>query len=361
MQGQSLLVAKALLAAFFALAGACGDDDSHTTDTDTGPGVPEPPGESPETPSVEFLVESDPMLGQLPEGITFYDGLIYTAWSATGEVITVDPATGAVEAYAQIEVIPGLDFILGMAAAPDGTIYAARAANPLEDPDQSLGAVVRITPPDGNGGAPTVELFGASSSGFTFPNGVAVAPDGAVFVTDTTEGSIYRIPPEGDPDLSEPWLRAPELAGNSADSMFCPTPTSIPLLAGANGIVVDGDEVFVGVHDQAQLVRVPILPDGTAGDLEVVVRDCDLLLEFDGLALDRADGGFLMTVANGVRRITRDGVASEVLTGEVFDESANIVQSGDDPNVFFMVNVAFFSAQESPMAARPGVLRLRTE
>jgi hypothetical protein len=88
--------------------------------------------------------------------------------------------------------------LLGLAVARDGAVWACDAGNRV---------VVRIDPDDGT---VTVVSGGAPGRALIEPNGIAVAPDGHVYVTcsghwGADDGVVLRIDSDGSTDV---WSRA---------------------------------------------------------------------------------------------------------------------------------------------------------
>jgi Ca2+-binding RTX toxin-like protein len=107
------------------------------------------------------------------------DGRIIVALPATGEIVAIDPTTGARSHIVQIPT-GGLG---GLAVTPGGPAYVADSGNP-----QSLWAVNLSA-----GSATPVVTKGALLA----PEDVAVSPSGAVFVADAESGIVQVDPSKG--------------------------------------------------------------------------------------------------------------------------------------------------------------------
>ena len=180
----------------------------------------------------------------------------------------------------------------------------------------------------------------------TFPNGLAFASDGSLFVADST-GKIFRIAASG---AVATWKSDPLLVG---DPKACPGLLPIPI--GANGIVVTQTDVWVTNTDHGALIRIPIRGDGTAGDATAVVSDCSLA-GADGLAL--ADDGSFVAAINGqneIARITQDGKHSLIVSGKPLDFPASIVLDGP---ITWVTDAAFVSAQTQGATPAPALVEV---
>jgi sugar lactone lactonase YvrE len=116
------------------------------------------------------------------------------------------------------------------------------------------------------------------------PNGLALDRRGALFVSDSALGEIWRIPRRarvgsGNGEAS-PWLSHPLLAGCQPNQL------------GANGVAYHRGALYVANSERGLLVRVPVRRDGSPGTPVVVAgdEDCDTtdaLYGLDGIAIDR--------------------------------------------------------------------------
>ena len=112
-----------------------------------------------------------------PLGSAMSNGVLYAA--DINVVRTFDLATGAPRASVDVPEATGLN---GIAATPDGTIYASNTGNPQR--------IYRIAP---NG---AVTVF-AEGEPLLQPNGVAMDPDGNVVVVNIGNNSVLTFDPSG--------------------------------------------------------------------------------------------------------------------------------------------------------------------
>jgi hypothetical protein len=129
---------------------------------------------------------------------------------------------------------------LGIARADDGTVYVAECSG------TSTTGVWRLHP-----GAAPVQIAELPSDGFL--NGMALDErTGDLYVADSFLGTVWRVPTRG--GVPSAWATGPSLGEVS--------------FAGANGLVVHDNAVWVGNLDKGLIVRIPIRRDGSAGPIE---------------------------------------------------------------------------------------------
>ncbi len=251
---------------------------------------------------------------RVPENLAIAeDGTLYFGITR-GEVWKLTPAqtreTGlTLDDVAQVAVLPGN--VAGVEVAPDGTLYVASAA-------ESGTGVWRIPP----GGDPS--FFAAippagveADAEQAFPNDVLYDGErGRLLVTESLGGRVYEVPL----DATDPATAASVWV--DADSLDTET-------FGANGLTFGPDgAVFVAVtratddagDDVGRLVRVPVAPDGSAGDAETYVES-PAIYGADGIT---GRGRCVYVAANARNEVVR--VASGGRT--------EVVASADDGLVF---------------------------
>lgn len=167
---------------------------------------------------------------------------------------------------------------------PDGPAPAGVAVD--------AAARVFFTVPDPGG--PDVGVYRATRGGeaeriagtehMAVPNGLALDRRGALVVSDSALGQLWRIPWRarlghgGDP--AAPWLAHPLLAGCQPEQV------------GANGVAFYRGDLYVANTERGLLLRIPVLRDGSPGAPVVLAgdEDCDTTDELsglDGIAIDR--------------------------------------------------------------------------
>jgi hypothetical protein len=197
------------------------------------------------------LIHYDLAAGQQPENIAPVPGGDFdVVLSRAAQVERISPQ-GRRRFLAALPVpadggkdTPALGYSLatGIARTPDGTLYVGYAAGHDE-----LTGIWRIRP----GGEPRrIVALGADS----FPNGMALDPrTRQLYFADSARGLIWRVPTTGGTPTR--WLDAPELK-----------PTGLYGL-GANGLKIHKGAVWVTNSDQGTLLRIPIEPGGAPGPI----------------------------------------------------------------------------------------------
>jgi len=242
-------------------------------------------------------------------------GAVGLAVDAVGNVYAARPGRGVsrVDRYGQASHVPGTEQIAGI--------------NALAFDDQ------------GN-------LFITQS--FSFDPPLKEYPCGGSF----GRGGIWRVPRGGSAEL---WIRDDLLTG------LCET-LQVPF--GANGIAFYHGALYVVNSELGIVVRVPVLPDGAPGALEIAaVIPPDpfpgpLPRGADGIALD-VDGNFYLPLPfqSTVIRISADGQSWEVLAtpadGVYMPTSVAFGTGKGERTSLFIVNAALF-----PGGAGPGLQKI---
>jgi sugar lactone lactonase YvrE len=249
---------------------------------------------------VEVVKAFEDSPSHLPEGITIDKaGKIYVS---LGPPFFVGGGFGAVwelspdgtEASVLAEYPEG-PAPAGLAVDPQGNVYFA-----LPNLGQPGGGVFRLTD-DG------AELIPGTES-MVVPNGLALDKGGDLFASDSVTGFIWRIPGGGTAP-AEIWYQGEPTAG-------CPEDI------GANGIAFWKGDLYVANTSKGTLVRIPVLPNGSPGEGEVIAGDPDCeaegLFGMDGIAFDTHGNVYaLLVMQNKVVRIDpSDGTTTTLLTEE---------------------------------------------
>lgn len=181
------------------------------------------------------------------------DGELYAGGEA-GQIYRIDLASGTAAVIASTG-----GFVLGISFDARGRVYAC---------DIARRQLLRIDP--GSGSADVLSE-GTREHPLQNPNLGCFAPDGTIFLTDSgtwhgADGRILRVDPRG---RTEVW---------------CESSREFP-----NGCCLDVDDrsLLVAESTAAELTRIPITADGSAGEREVVATFPGAIP--DGVCVD-ADG-----------------------------------------------------------------------
>lgn len=300
-----------------------------------------PPGES-------ELVARIPGEPGFPEGVLIRGGLAFVSGPArdgtagTGPSVVHVYSTGSgrlLRTYA----IEGEDLsqehaIVGMAADRVGRLYiASTQLGIVRLWPYGRGQQTQYAPPFPD--LPPCHSHPAPCSPNPFdapalPNDVAFDRDGNLYVTDTLQAVIWRVPSGGGP--AEVWFSDPRLISGF----------------GANGIRLtpDGRHLIFSVTDNGDLWRLPVVDAPTASDLEHVASLGDG--GPDAIAFGRS-GRIYVTLAytHELAVLSPEGQVLERFTGPIQSPDGPIPY--DNPAVFafepgrrsvLVVNHALFSA-----------------
>jgi sugar lactone lactonase YvrE len=225
----------------------------------------------------------------------------------------------------------------GLVADPGGDIYAAFISH-----DPSTHGVYRIGRRGGVARLP-------GSEAILLPDALAFDAGGNLYVTDAEAGAVWRFTPAGQ---GTPWIQhallEPRIIG-----------------VGANGIAfVPPATLYVNNTEQSLIVRIPIRSDGRPGTPSVAATG-PLLQIIDGLAADAhgdlyaAVVGFsVVGTAPIVRVDPQTGSVTPVSTdGRAFDWPTSLAfgRGPLDHQSLYVANSGIF---EGPPDAVPGVVQL---
>lgn len=276
-----------------------------------------------------------------PEGIAVTpDGSVYVSTTGRGEVWKLAPdGTTTVEAVLAPEVAEGAFGVLGVDADEEGRLYAAVASGVAA----SQGVWTWIP-----GGTPT-RLAGSEQ--LAFPNSIAIAGDGTVYVSDSLLGQLWRADDAASP--LERWLDHPWLHGNG--TVLGP---QFPI--GANGIVVQDGVLYVANTEEGSVLRIPVAADGSAGELTVWTTD-PRLFGIDGLTAG-PDGVIYASLnqTSEVYRIAWDTSLTRLAGEEDGIDFTSDLDFGTGPyeRSVFVVNFSIGELFGRTGGAGPGVVRI---
>ena len=297
---------------------------------------------------LEVYKALDPAEGQLPEGITIdisgnvYISLGYPFWFPTeegfGEIWKIQP-DGETKVLASF---PGGPAPAGMVVSPFKDIYFAYP-NPM---DPETNGVYEL-----HEGQEPQRLPGSENIGLA--NGLVITPSN-MYVSDSAAGAIWRIPRGG---TAERWIQHEWLSGCD--------PENNPI--GANGIAIwNVNTLYVASTARGLLLRIPVLPDGSPGEIEMVAgtNDCDPEFDgldgMDGIILDRKNRVLALLVIQHqlVRINTDDGSFEVMLTAKdgLHNPASIAFGTGADFRSIYLTNFALLPPS-SDATMGPGVLK----
>jgi sugar lactone lactonase YvrE len=291
----------------------------------------------------QVIARFDATAGELSEGVVVdADGTVYASLSPLGQLVRIG-SDGEYEVVGTVEGLQEGDVgMLGLAAHPDGSIYATVfSANPDANGvwriDVDTGAVERV---------PGTQQIG-------LPNGIAFATDGTMYVTDSIAGAVWRVPPDG---TGTQWVQHALLEGDQH--------IGFPFPVGANGIALDeaSGTVYVAVLEQGTIVAIPIEDNGAAGEpvVHTTFTDAEGPILVDGIALDAANFLYVaQPFSNTVVRVTPAGDIETMATqADGLDGPASVAVAGtaDDMQRLYISNISV--ALVPPGGAGPGILML---
>lgn len=228
-------------------------------------------------PTLAVVLPFDSTTGEMPESIALDSrGNLYFTLGNTIQRRTVD---GTRSIWA---TLPIAAFALGVKVGPDGCVYTASTSL-----SASPGAYVWRACGDSQ-----IEVYAAldQSGG---PNDLAFDHLGNLYVTDAFLGQIWQVTKER---TARVWLADPLLEGSDE------APALGFHAVGVDGIAFDARErhLYLGNLDMGQVLRVPILRDGSAGKVTVFASDPGLI-GMDGIAFDHT--GNLYVAINSQDRL----------------------------------------------------------
>ena len=201
----------------------------------------------------------------------------------------------------------GLGLPVGVAAAPDGTIYFSDTANQAIRKLSPAGVVTTLA------GQPEVASGGfadgvGSAASFQSPLGMALDRSGNLYVVEIGSGLLRRVTPNG---------TVTTVAGKAQYSGFADGQGSAAQFSGLCGVAVASDgTIYVTDRDNMAIRR--ITPSGLVATLyrNSGGNAANSLVKPTGITIDAADTLFVTdTYYNSVCRVTRDGTVTRLAGG----------------------------------------------
>lgn len=285
---------------------------------------------------LEIVAEFEPPA--LPENLAIDEqGTAYLSMGPSGEIRAVD-SEGNQSSVATIET--GEQGLLLGSTVLDGVLYAANASGESEthgiwrvDPDAGEPERIASLPPDES-----------------MPNGVITDPttSNALLVSDHLGGAIWRVTTGGE---AEPWVSDPLLEPD--------TEAETPV--GADGLAVHPDGgIYVDNLNAGSVMRVSVADDGSAGQVEQVVQD-EGLVGADGMTIDEEGAVYVaVNAANEVVRITDDRELETIVGGDPLDFPAGVHfgTTEETATSLYIANFAYGTFLQDETAAEPSLARI---
>ncbi|MEP7122957.1 MAG: SMP-30/gluconolactonase/LRE family protein [Byssovorax sp.] len=363
MNSRSISIAlAAALAASISVAAGCGSDSTTGATAATGSGGSTSAGTSTGDGGAtattgtstgvggaaavpEVVVGFDPSKGQFVEGLDIQGGIAYVGALPTGQIVTVDLAKKTIADYGATPSFPqNGGALVGMTLGSDGALYAALN---VSAPGGPTTGIYRVAP---GGGA--AKLF-ASDPAMAFANDLRFNAAGELLVSDSITGTIFKVAKDG---AVSKWLSDPLL---TPDPTVCGEKTNFHL--GVNGIVQSGSAYYATNTDRAEILKIPVNADGSAGTPEVfVATDCAKLSGADGIALDASTGDLIVAVnyKNTLLKIAKDKTITTLATGEPLQSPASLYVD-EKAGSLYVTCAAFAALATDPTKAKPSLLKLQ--
>lgn len=223
-----------------------------------------------------------------PEGIAATKGgRLFVGSVRTGSIYTVAPGANEAEIFSS-DLAPST---IGMTVGNDNQTLWVCNTNLAVTPPTALVIGLGISDRARVG---THEL--PVSDAGSFCNDLVMSPDGALWITESFGGRIFRIAPEnlGVDNSAEVWLQDENLTGPTAGSF------------GANGITLLGGRLYTVVTDRAALFSIdPTIENPTGDDLRLVsLTDLEggkvTLVRPDGITAVPGSSTDMLIVENGL-------------------------------------------------------------
>ncbi|HWG27160.1 hypothetical protein [Actinospica sp.] len=223
------------------------------------------------------IAQFDVSAYQQPENLVLEpDGSVDLTFNRALEVVRLSP-DGTLTTLATLpEDAAGYALVTGIVRMPEGTLYVNYAAG-------SQSGIWRVPP---NGGTPRQVVAVPGAGGL---NGLAYdAGQNALYATDSSLGVVWKISlAKG---TAEIWAQGTQLQPTSAGGK------------GANGLKVRDGAVWVSNTSLGTLLRIPIQRDGTAGTLSVAAQGLTGIDDFafapDGEVVAALDGISQASIVN---------------------------------------------------------------
>ena len=238
-----------------------------------------PPNLPPHAPAPLQAVPHE-IFAEWPQG-TFLENLVMLDEGAVAVSVLSGARLDRVSVSGAVSVLRQFDAPPTGLALVDGALYAAVGV-----PGAAEATLWRLDPATGDG-EPWMTLAGA-----TFANGLTPFAPRALLVADSWRGALLRV--DLDARQVSVWIE---------DEGLKRAP-GVDFLPGANGVKRWGDEVTVSSTGRAELYRIPVRADGSAGTPHLLSDR----LRVDDFAYDAKGRLYLTThIGHSLDRLDRSG------------------------------------------------------
>jgi sugar lactone lactonase YvrE len=270
-----------------------------------------------------LMVPVPALAGNPPTGVVSNFGPNLAASCPNPEGIALDPmgnlyaASFAFKPVANICVENPAGQLIDIVPVPAGKAGVASLLGELFEPSQGLYALDFANGAPGNGRLLRIEVAThavtvVSAGFFQAPNALDQDRHGNLYVSDSFQGAIFKVTPDGSTSV---WIQ---------DARLAPQPGRFPPF-GANGVAFDRNQQFqyVATTSDNKIYRVPVQADGSAGALELFAsgdaidasqQTTEALHGADGIMFDVA--GNLYVCANSAINATGPSGQIQVLSPE---------------------------------------------
>jgi hypothetical protein len=272
--------------------------------------------------AVTVVADFNPAKGQNPENLVVArDGTVYVTWLFAHSVVAIRPDG----AQTVVPLPPGE--ASGIAIDPD---RPDRLTVGLVSPDPGTAGIWTIPVSAFSGRGEPARLVALPTA--AFPNGLSYAPDGTLYVADSTRGLILKVPAGS--SAAATWLSSRLLTPTGAAFDGVPLP-------GVNGLKVHAGQLYATNTARELLLRIP-LGAGAPGTPAIVRAG----LAFDDFVIRNRTVIAALNISNQVVRFTFTGTGPvTVIADEAHDgvENPSAVAVGRHHDLFITSSAYFGS------------------
>lgn len=172
-------------------------------------------------------------------------------------------------------------------------------------------------------------------------NGVARLSSGVFLIADDSAATVWKV--DLNAKTTVPWLTG---------GLLVPPPDGLPI--GPNGVKLFRGSVYISVTGAGTILRVPLMPDGSAGTPQIYVSS----FQVDDFAFGSDGSIFAATQVGSILRLHPGGQRSTIPTGTLGDAAVAFGGTPFDIRNIYVVNNGgvFLGLPDGPLPA--SVIRL---